>query len=197
MQTGLFDLEFRLEKIDANGDPLKKLNDVIDWEIFRAELEAARDKERKSPAGRKPYDAVLMFKVLILQSLYCLSDDATEYQVLDRLSFMRFLGLEPGSAVPDAKTIWLFRDQLTQAEQIHGLFDRFDGYLSEHGYVRASCRRRSSAIRVRRTRRSSGTRHPSHGRETHPSYARRTSMRGGRRKARRVSSDTRTISAWT
>jgi IS5 family transposase len=137
MQTGLFDLEFRLDKIDSNGDPLKKLNDLIDWELFRADVETARDKdkERKSTAGRKPYDAVLMFKILILQSLYGLSDDSTEYQILDRLSFMRFLGLRQGDAVPDAKTIWLFRDQLTRAEAIDALFDRFDGFLKDTGYA--------------------------------------------------------------
>jgi IS5 family transposase len=137
MQTGLFDLEFRLDKIDSNGDPLKKLNELIDWELFRAELEEARDKdkERKSRAGRKPMDAVMMFKILILQALYNLGDDAVEYQVLDRLSFMRFLGLKQGDAVPDAKTIWLFRDQLTRAEAIDALFDRFDGFLKANGYA--------------------------------------------------------------
>lgn len=137
MQHGLFDLEFRLEKIDSNGDPLRKLADMIDWEMFRAELESARDrdKERKSPAGRKPWDAVLMFKILILQSLYGLSDDAAEFQILDRLSFMRFLGLTPGGAVPDAKTIWLFRSQLTEAGAIDALFDRFDRFLTNHGYA--------------------------------------------------------------
>jgi IS5 family transposase len=137
MQTGLFDLEFRLDKIDANGDPLKKIGTLIDWESFRSTLEAARDKdkERKSAAGRKPFDAVLMFKILILQSLYGLSDDAAEYQILDRLSFMRFLGLKQGDAVPDAKTIWLFRDMLTSAEAIDPLFDRFDTYLRKRGFA--------------------------------------------------------------
>lgn len=136
MQPGLFDLEFRLDKIDATGDPLKKLNDMLDWEIFRRDIERARDldKERKSPAGRKAFDAVLMFKVVILQSLYGLSDDATEYQILDRLSFMRFLGLKQGQRVPDAKTIWLFRDQLTGAEALDKLFARFDGWLAKRGY---------------------------------------------------------------
>ena len=136
MQPGLFDLEFRLDKIDASGDPLKKLNDMLGWEIFRRDIERARDldKERKSPAGRKPFDAVLMFKTLILQSLYGLSDDMTEYQILDRLSFMRFLGLKQGQPVPDAKTIWLFRDQLTQADALDKLFSRFDGWLAKRGY---------------------------------------------------------------
>lgn len=135
MQPGLFDIEFRLNKIDANGDPLKKINDLINWEMFRTTLESARvPAERKSPAGRKPWDAVLMFKVLILQSLYGLSDDDMEQQLLDRLSFMRFVGVSLGGRVPDAKTIWLFREQLKCAEVIDDLFDGFNVYLSECGF---------------------------------------------------------------
>ncbi len=91
-QSGLFDLEFRMSKIDDNGDPLKRLNELVDWELFRPVLNQVRNKKRKSKVGRKPFDVVLMFKILILQSLYNLSDDTTEVQILDRLSFMRFLG---------------------------------------------------------------------------------------------------------
>jgi IS5 family transposase len=103
--------------------------------MFRPELETIREKERKSPAGRKPFDVVLMFKVLVLQSLYNLSDDAVEYQVRDRLSFMRFLGLGIGDRVPDAKTIWLFREELGRAGLVKRLFKRFDRYLREQGFT--------------------------------------------------------------
>ena len=129
-QFGFFDLEYRLEKIDKNGDPLRKLNIAIDWESFRPELEALRLKERKSNAGRKPFDAVMMFKILILQSLYNLSDDALEMQILDCLSFMRFLGLSIDQAVPDATTIWKFREMLTSAGMVKDLFKEFDAYLT-------------------------------------------------------------------
>ena len=112
MQYGFFDWQNRFEKFDTTKDPLWKLKSALNWELFRAKLEAIRDKQRKSAAGAKPYDAVLMFKILILQSLYNLSDEAVEYQILDRMSFMRFLGLQAGDPVPDAKTIWLFREQL-------------------------------------------------------------------------------------
>jgi IS5 family transposase len=67
-----------------------------------------------------------MFKVLILQTLYTRSDDQTEYQIRDRLSFMRFLGLALEDRVPDAKTIWLLREQLTRAGAVERLFRRFD-----------------------------------------------------------------------
>jgi transposase len=129
MLNGMFDVDFRLQELDKGGDPLPKLNAMVDWELFRADLETIREHERKSNAGRPPFDAVLMFKILILQSLYNLADDATEYQIRDRLSFMRFLGLSLGDRVPDAKTVWLFREQLTAAQLAETLFARFDARL--------------------------------------------------------------------
>jgi IS5 family transposase len=78
-----------------------------------------------------------MFKILILQSLYNLADDAMEYMVRDRLSFMRFLGLAMTDKIPDAKTIWNYREQLTEAELIKPLFKKFDEYLSEKGFKAA------------------------------------------------------------
>lgn len=135
MFSGLFDIDFRIGKIDKQGDPLAALDGVVDWEVFRRDLEVVHAKERKSPAGRKPYDVVLMFKILVLQSLYNLSDDAMEFQILDRLSFMRFLGLGIDSRVPDAKTIWLFRERLKEHELDGVLFERFEGVLREAGFA--------------------------------------------------------------
>jgi IS5 family transposase len=135
MQPGFFDWQNRFERLDKTGDPLRKLNTAIDWQEFREELETIRDKQRKSNAGAKPYDAVMMFKILIIQSLYNLSDEAVEYQILDRMSFMRFLGLHLGDPVPDAKTIWLFREQLTQAGCIDKLFKQFEYILGENGFA--------------------------------------------------------------
>jgi transposase, IS5 family len=135
MQTGLFDWEFRFEKLEKGGDPLRQLNDVIPWESFRPILNVVREKERKSNAGAKPYDVVMMFKILVIQSLYNLSDDALEYQILDRISFMRFLGLSLGDRVPDAKTIWLFREQLTKAGLVKKLFRQFDQFLRNSGFA--------------------------------------------------------------
>lgn len=135
MQSGLFDWQTRFEQLNDGGDPLVTLQAAVDWELFRPQLERIRLKDRKSNAGRKPFDVVLMFKVLILQSLYNLSDDQAEFQIRDRLSFMRFLGLSLGATVPDAKTIWLFREQLTQAELIRVLFERFDAFLRKNGFA--------------------------------------------------------------
>jgi len=135
MQPGFFDWQNRFEKLDKVGDPLQKLSTTVNWEMFRAELETIREKQRKSNAGAKPYDAVMMFKILIIQSLYNLSDEAVEYQILDRMSFMRFLGLHVGDPVPDAKTIWLFREQLKGAGIFEKLFKRFEAFLADRGYA--------------------------------------------------------------
>lgn len=134
MQTGLFDWQTRFEQLDKGGDPLVKLNEIVHWEQFRKTLETIRDKDRKSNAGRKPFDVILMFKILILDSLYNLSDDQLEFQIRDRLSFMRFLGLNLGDRVPDAKTIWLFREELTEAGLIKKLFEQFDDFLRKNGF---------------------------------------------------------------
>ena len=97
-------------------------------------LEKIRQKPKKSNAGRKPQDGVLMFKLLILQKLHNISDEELEYQVNDRLSFMQFLGLSLADSVPDATTVWLFRQQLTEARLVEALFEQFEAYLQSHGY---------------------------------------------------------------
>ena len=125
MKFGFFDEEKRLEKLSKLGDSLVRLARAVDWETFRPTLTAALHKEPKGVGGRPPYDNVLMFKILVLQRIYNLSDDQTEYQINDRMSFMRFLGLGLEDRVPDAKTIWLFRDTLTKANAVRALFDEF------------------------------------------------------------------------
>lgn len=134
-QPGFFDVDKRLATLSAAGDPLERLSSVVDFELFRPVLDAALVRSDRSRGGRPPYDAVAMFNVLVLQALYNLSDDAAEFQVRDRLSFMRFLGLGLGDRVPDAKTIWLFREQLVRAGAMDKLFERFDAALHEAGYL--------------------------------------------------------------
>ncbi len=134
-QPGFFDADERLKALSAAGDPLERLRAVVDFELFRPDLEAALARGDRSRGGRPPYDVVLMFRILTLQTLYTLSDDQTEYQLRDRLSFMRFAGLALHDAVPDAKTIWLFREQLTRAGALGRLFDRFNAMLHERGYL--------------------------------------------------------------
>src|SRR6185369_15927070 len=114
-QAGFFDVDERLKQLSAKGDNLERLSAVVDLELFRADLERAVPRADGSKGGRPPFDHVLMFKTLILQSTHNLSDERTEYLIRDRLSFMRFLRLGLGDTVPDANTIWTFREALTQA----------------------------------------------------------------------------------
>lgn len=132
-QPGFFDLDERYESLSKCGDSLEVLSREIPWESFRPTLRKALKKPRKSNAGRKAFDCVLMFKVMVLESLYNLSDQQMEFMLRDRLSFMRFLGL--GDRVPDEQTIWLFKDTLAQRKVTEKLFARFDGFLAGKGYA--------------------------------------------------------------
>ena len=142
-QFGFFDLSRRYESLTEKHDPLAAIAAMVPFESFRPKLHTALIKgelrrseaERKNSAGRKPWDEVVIFKALVLQALYNLSDDPAEYQLRDRLSFMRFLGLELGDAVPDAKTLWLYREALAKAGAVEELFDLFDGFLKNKGYL--------------------------------------------------------------
>ena len=125
----------RYEALSRAGDPLEGLRKMIPWESFRKHLKKALQRKDRQLGGRPPFDDVLMFKVLVLQALYNLSDDQTEYQIRDRLSFMRFLDLDMDGRVPDGKTIWLFRERISQAAALEKLFSRFDRHLEEHGLM--------------------------------------------------------------
>lgn len=133
MQNSFFDLENRFASLSKAGDPLERLNAVIDWEIFRPILERIDVKERKSKAGRKPTCRIVMFKMLVLQRLYGLSDERLQYQVTDRLSFMRFLGIELAGNVPDARTVWAFRESLKTHDLAGLLFERLHQALGDLG----------------------------------------------------------------
>lgn len=133
MQSSFFDLQDRYASLSDLGDPLERLNRVVDWELFRSVLERIDQKARKSAAGCKATDRVLMFKLLILQRLHGLSDERLEYQVKDRLSFMRFLGLELSGKVPDARTVWAFREALKEHQLAEALFERLNQALAGMG----------------------------------------------------------------
>jgi IS5 family transposase len=122
---GLFEDQFRQEKITNMKDPLERLNHFIRWEDFRPVIDKAFAVTDPSLGGRPPFDRVMLFKVLVLQRMYNLSDDNTEYQILDRHSFCKFLGIDSYAQVPDSKTIWHYREQLKKHEIIHEIFSLF------------------------------------------------------------------------
>jgi IS5 family transposase len=134
-QAGIFDEQFKFERISELGDPLEKLNAAVNWELFRYTLDKHLDKEAKGPGGRPGYDYIMMFKILILQEHFGLSDERMEFQLTDRFSFMRFLGLRSCDKVPDSNTIWTFRERLTEDDVVKQLFDRFDKELNKQGLI--------------------------------------------------------------
>ena len=134
MSKGFGRQQKRRAALEARKDPLLALNALIDWPLFRsgwAEIEPVRVAGK---AGRKPIDRLVLFKMLLVQQLYNISDEQLEYQVHDRLSFRRFLGLALDAEVPDATSVWLFRKQLMEAGLIEGLFEQFNRYLQGQGY---------------------------------------------------------------
>ncbi len=132
-QLSFFDLTDRYDALTQKGDPLEPLAQPIPWARFRKPLEKCRCRSKRPKGGRPPFDALLMFQILVLQALYNLSDDQTDYQIRDRLSFLRFLGLDLHQRIPDAKTIWLFRETLAQAGVVDTLFAQFDTYSGRPG----------------------------------------------------------------
>jgi transposase, IS5 family len=125
-KPGLFDVDERLRRLSDIGDQLEAFAVVVDFEIFRPDLVAALNYSDGTKGGRPPFDPVLTFTILVIQAQNNVSDERTESLINDRLSFMRFLGLGLGDKVPDAKTIWAFRQRLTSAGAIAALFARFD-----------------------------------------------------------------------
>ena len=134
-QSGLFSLSDHLKRLSANGDPLEELGRIVDFEGFRPILEHALAYADGSKGGRPPYDPVAMFKILILAAQNNVADARMEYLIRDRLSWLRFLGFDLGAPTPDANTIRLFRERLTEAKAITVLFDAFDNRLRTNGYL--------------------------------------------------------------
>ena len=134
-QAGFWSIEERLAEISAGGDPLETLNRTVEFERFRPILERAAGRPRGSKGGRPSMDVVLKFRMLVLQNLHGLSLEATERMVRDRLSWMRFCGLGIADTVPDANTLWDFREALIRADALDALFGEMDRSINQAGYI--------------------------------------------------------------
>ena len=132
-QRGFWDDQQRVAKLQKKKPVLKRLADSIPWESFRPLLDKGYAHERKSNAGRKRIDPLILFKMLVLQQLFNLSDQELEFQVNDRRSFEEFVGLGVMNSIPDATTVAFFRDRLLKAGLIEELFEMFESYLRSQG----------------------------------------------------------------
>ncbi len=137
-RPGFFDVDERLQRLSNLGDHLEAFAAAVDFEMFRSDLVAALNYSDGAQGGRPPFDPVMMFKILVIAAMDNLSDERAEFLINDRMSFMRFLGLSLADRVPDARTIWLFREKLTKAGAIDALFARFDAALRASGFIAMS-----------------------------------------------------------
>src|ERR1700748_3108792 len=187
-QPGFFDIDDRLKRLSDLGDQLETFRSAGDFEVFRPELNAALSYTDRTEGGWPPFDPVLMFKILVIQATNNLSDERAEFLINDRLSFMRFLGLGLADRVPDARTIWLFREKLTTAGVIKRLFEQFDAMLRQAGYIALVGEivaahpgaAAAQAIRMTRRRRSSRAGYRRIGRPSRPSCGTRIATHAGR-----------------
>ena len=134
-ENGLFDSIDRLAKIDTMGDPLINLNKIMDWEIFTPVLARLPQAEPKGPGGRPGFHPHFMFRILVLQAVYGLADEQTQFQILDRRSFHRFLAITAADPVPDQNTIREFREKLVRASLLDALFVAFRERLDSKGFI--------------------------------------------------------------
>ena len=136
MSTNLHGEWEAYQTLDRLGDPWAALNELVDFEAFRAILEDCWRPAEQQPAkgGRPPYDATLMFKLLLVGRKCGLSDEKLEVLAVDSLRIMRFLGVGMGDPIPDRATIARYRTQLDE-NTMRELFDAFHAQLAARGYV--------------------------------------------------------------
>jgi transposase len=135
-KKGFFDEQYSIDRLSEIGNPLEAIIKVVDFEMFRRTLEAKLlNTNKKNNAGARPYDVVMMFKIMILQRYYGLGDKQIEYQIIDRTSFKKFLGMESGDKVPDEKTVWAFREHLTKIGLVEALYGQFIDFLESLGLI--------------------------------------------------------------
>ena len=135
IKASLFAAEEREAKLDRLGDVLRVMEQQVDFKALAAEMDRVAPRPGRACGGRPPFPTELMVRALVLQNLYGLSDEQMEYQVLDRLSFQRFLGLRRSSQIPDRTTFWTFRERLTVAKAGDALFEAVHRQLAQHGYI--------------------------------------------------------------
>jgi len=208
-ESDLFSMIEHQQSVLKTVKGVNKPDEVIDWELFREELESilGYDHRGSKRGGRPPFDAVLMLKVLVFQKYYGLSGEETEFQIMDRFSFLQFFGLRTGDHVPDARTIRDF-EQLLEKDGRDGtrrLFARFgellrseslpakEGGIVDAGFVAAP----GSATAASRTPKSSGANVPKASKRTRRKGGRRIATRAGRRRTARLTTATKTTPKWT
>jgi len=120
-----FGIKEAYKQLEKRGDKLAPLQDLVDWKRFQTIF------FRRSSKGRPPYNSIMMFKILILQHLYGISDEELEYQICNRLDFNKFLGFPQN--IPDHTTIWRFREFLSENDLHDAIWNELNRQLEKKG----------------------------------------------------------------
>ena len=134
IKTDLFASDKRRDKIDRLGDPLTEIGTHIDFTELASEVDRVAPRPVSTQGGRPPFPTETMVRILVLKRLYNLSDEQMEYQLLDRMSYQRFCGLEMAVNIPDRTTIWTFENRIGEAGA-KVLFDGVSEQLLKQGYL--------------------------------------------------------------
>ncbi len=135
IKESLFAAEEREAKLDKLGDILQVLEKHVDFKALSLAVDQAAPRPSQEKGGRPPFPTEIMVRAMVLQQLYNLSDEQMEFQLLDRLSFQRFVGLRQSSQIPDRTTFWTFKERLVNANASDTLFEAVNRELDKHGYI--------------------------------------------------------------
>jgi IS5 family transposase len=127
--------EERHSKLVKKKDVLQELQVLINFEVLANKIDELAPRPISSKGGRPPFPSDLMVRILVLQQLYNLSDEAMEYQLLDRYTFQNFCGLNNSSSIPDEKTIWFFKERISEVGGAEALFNQVKQQIEQQGYL--------------------------------------------------------------
>lgn len=134
IKTDLFAHEAHHQKLDELGDPLQEIERHVDFATLAARVDESVPRPDRTKGGRPPYPTETMVRILVLKRLYNLSDEQMEYQLLDRMSYKCFCGLDDALRVPDRTTIWHFENRVGQAGA-QALFGEMAEQLARKGFI--------------------------------------------------------------
>jgi IS5 family transposase len=135
IKSSLFADQEREAKLNKLGDALRVMEQHVDFAALAEEVDRATPRPGRERGGRPPYPTEAMLRVMLIQQLFNLSDEQMEFQLLDRLSFQRFVGLRASSQIPDRTTVWTFKERLIHAGASESIFEAVNKQLSKHGYI--------------------------------------------------------------
>lgn len=132
----LFVQEQRQAKLLDYVGALAGIDELFDFGAMAAKLDEVCPAGDRSKGGRPGYTTEVLVRMVMLQGLYNLSDEQCEYQVLDRMSFQRFCRLDGALNVPDARTLWRFKQRLAE-KGVGGqtIFEEVGRELQRRGYI--------------------------------------------------------------